>query len=190
LNYGAGVFVASLDTSKFKISTDNGQSWQTSVGPAGCTTGNNTLIQLLTGKGIAVFLTTDGSACVSSDGGKTWSLTPQPIAGAHGINTNGAFVNGQFMIWTLDGLRFSSTDGMKWTQAAASSQSLGYGIGVTPAGTLLASNGNGYDSQIIYRSTDEGITWTALPTNSYVHSHPIWHFFSGYVHASSACPAH
>jgi len=82
LNYGSGVFIASLDTNKFKISTDNGQSWQTSVGPAGCTAGNNTLIELLTGNGSAVFLTSNGSACVSSDGGKTWSLTPKPIAGA------------------------------------------------------------------------------------------------------------
>jgi len=67
---------------------------------------------------------------------------------------------------------------------------LGYGIGVTPAGTLVASNnGHGYGSQIIYRSTDEGITWNALPASNYVHGHPIWHFFSGYIHANSVCPA-
>jgi len=94
------------------------------------------------------------------------------------------------MVWTLDGLRFSSPDGMKWTQATFNGPSLGYGIGVTSAGTLLASNGYGYDPQIIYRSTDEGITWNAIAAGNYVHSHPIWHFFSGYIHANSACPAH
>jgi hypothetical protein len=116
-------------------------------------------------------------------------LTPNPIAGTHGLNTNGAFVNGKFLVWTLDGLRFSSPNGMNWTQATSNSQLLGYGIGVTLAGTLLASNGHGYGSQVIYRSTDEGITWNALPAGSYVHGHPIWHFYSGYVQANSKCPA-
>jgi len=36
--------------------------------------------------------------------------------------------------------------------------------------------------------SDDGVTWSALPTNAFVQSHPLHRIASGYVDPSPACP--
>jgi hypothetical protein len=161
--------------------------------PAGCAAGIGQGNTILTGNDTAVIITTSGDACRSTDGGSTWSLTHVT---SDDISPVGAFVHGKFLLWTAatpgkNGVRYSSPDGATWTATPMTSGPWLGNVGVSTAGTLVSTNGlwNGYDSQAFYRSTDDGITWTALASGKFKPSHPIERFAAGMVKPGSVCPA-
>jgi hypothetical protein len=190
---GAGKFIGAGDSDLLRVSGDAGQTWAapTTV-PAGCAAGigqNNTI---LTGNDIAVIVTTNGDACRSTDGGNTWTLTHVTSAN---ISPVGAFVHGKFHLWTAappgqNGIRYSSPDGATWTATPMTSGVWLGGVGVSPTGTLVSTNGlwHGYASQAFYRSTDDGITWTPLPAGKFKPGHPIHRFATGMIKPGSVCP--
>jgi hypothetical protein len=187
-----GKFIGAGDNDLIRVSSDAGNTWAVPATiPSGCAAGIGTSNTILTGNNIAVIITTSGDACRSKDGGNTWALTHVTSAN---ISPVGAFVHGKFMFWTApppsqNGVRYSSPDGETWTATPMSSGVWLGNVGVSPAGTLVSTNGlwNGYAAQAFYRSTDDGLTWNALASGSYKQGHAIERFGSGMIKANSTC---
>jgi hypothetical protein len=192
LDFQGGRFIGAGDQDLIRVSANGGNAWTVpSAIPSGCASGIGTSNTILSGNNIAVILTTNGDACRSVDGGNTWTLTHVT---SDNISPVGAFVHGQFMLWTAappgkNGIRYSSPDGQTWTATPMTSGVWLGSVGVSPAGTLVSTNGlwNGYASQRFYRSTDDGVTWNALPSGSYKPGHPIERIAVGMIKANSTC---
>jgi hypothetical protein len=194
LDYGEGRFIAASDGNVIRVSSDRGQTWHMAASiPAGCTDGIGNAQKILTGNGIAVMISFDSrTACRSADGGETWTLHKITDFTGGIFFQEGLFGSGKFLAWAQDwsadnGIRYSSDDGITWTEAKTNGPIWLAAIGVTTAGTILSANGQ-YDEQSIRRSTDNGLTWIEVPTSAYVQSHAIWRFASGYVDANTVCP--
>ncbi len=133
-----------------------------------------------------VLVGSNGSACHSDDGGKTWSLSASIGAGvsSHDIVSAGDRV----YAWSKGRVHISQ-DGVTWTShptspagavigAVARSPRTGVFVAVT-SGYL-----SGYNKQRFYRSED-GIQWTELPLANYQKGHPIVQIAWGEVLAPS-----
>jgi hypothetical protein len=189
-----GRFIGAGDQDLLRVSSNAGSTWTVpSSVPQGCANGIGQGNTILTGNDTAVIITTSGDACRSTDGGMTWTLTHVTSAN---LSPVGAFVHGKFMFWTApppgqNGVRYSSADGATWTQTPMTSGVWLGNVGVSPAGTLVSTNGlwNSYAKQAFYRSTDDGITWSALPQGKFKPGHAIERFGAGMIKANSVCPA-
>ncbi len=201
--YGAGTFVMVLEdsgTKDFALSVDDGKTWtKPTTLPQSCgngvqSQGGVVSIESAIGSTLMV-IGNDGTACRSTDAGKTWSA-----ASMGGTVSSTALSAGKEVVaWgraTLEGkeraVMYRSTNGAQWTTTATSV----LGSTATPSigaaarsstGTFVATNAGWqvwYEKQIFYRSTD-GITWEALPKTSYVGSHPIGGIAFGWVDAAA-----
>jgi hypothetical protein len=193
-DFGTGRFIGLIDQNLIRVSANAGDSWSSPTAiPDGCTN-QGYATDLLSGNGAAVVITAAGNACRSVDGGNTWSL--HPITTGTLAAVGGTFAGGEFLVWTglsngTPSRRYSSTDGKVWTMTPMQSSIVWLGpVAVTPKGTLISTNGlwAQYEGQVFMRSTDNGLTWEALPPSNYVKSHGIHRFASGFVKRSSVCP--
>jgi len=194
LDYADGVFIAALDGDIVRVSNDRGETWHLAASiPPGCTNGIGNAQTILTGNGIALMISADDrTACRSEDGGETWTLHEITDYAGGIFFQVGAFTNGKFLAWVEDfatnnGIRYSSEDAITWTETPTNGPIWIGATGVTSMGTILTTHGQ-YGEQTISRSTDDGLTWATLPATSYVQSHAIARFGSGYVDAGTVCP--
>ncbi len=200
LDYQGGRFIQASDGNIIRYSSDRGETWKmaTSI-PTDCTRGIGTSQKIITGNGIAVMISDETqSACRSADGGNTWTLHRfANVSAQEGIVFQvGSFANGEFLAWGLiyaanngagNGVRFSSKDGINWIQRPTHGRIWIGSNGVSVKGTLIASNGHGYEKQALLRSEDNGLTWTEVPTTNFKQSHPFTRFESGYVAPNTLC---
>lgn len=192
---GVGVVVVLEDgRPDLAITSDLGKTWRkpTSL-PAGCGKG----VQGVAGNGKAfVVVGSDGTACTSTDQGKTFTSS------AMGGTVDGAPIStgSRFYAFGADAsyarVRFESVDGKAWTKAKTSVRSVGGNgpelgpVARSPVtGTFVAVRGGWmqwYEKQVFYRSED-GLVWDALPAGSFVPSHPIRGITFGHVDKSALC---
>ncbi len=191
LGFAEGVFVLTGSSgegrSDLLVSLD-GEAWtRPDPLPLPCTAGIRGA-GAVGGNGAIVLINGDGGACASTDLGASF----QHVADAGTFDTGLIHDGTAFMAWSRDA-RWSSTDGLTWTQTPlTSSTRLGHVARHPDTGTLVASNGGWmqwYDKQRFYRSTDGGVTWDELPTTSFNGSHPIRAIGVGWAPASATCPA-
>ncbi len=181
-------FIGALDGDELRVSADRAESWFSPANvPSGCTEGIGNAQQILSGNGVALIVTSSGRACRSADGGNTWSLhtiTSEPL------NVWGAFVGGQFLVFSTTGTRFHSADGVSWHATAMSKPTSLGAVGVSVKGTLVAvgSVWQGYERQTLLRSTDEGLSWVELGPGAFRRGHPLHRFSAGLINrAGSPC---
>jgi hypothetical protein len=181
---GGGLFVIVGEAGDVVVSTD-AQTWRAAQVPDGC--GRN----IQTEGGIAalgeviLILGGDGSACVSSDGGQSWTL------GTTGGDITSHLVvhNGRFMAWS-QGKRYTSVDGLAWTIENITPHNVTIGPAAAGGGRLVGVRGGWqvwYEKQEFYRSAD-GLAWEVLPAGSFTGGHPIRAIAYGELVAGGACP--
>ena len=84
-------------------------------------------------------------------------------------------------------MRWSSSDGANWTKHPMTTPMRLGPVARSASGALVALSSVwlGYEQQSFYRSTN-GLSWEALPANSFAASHPIFYITFAYA---EACPA-
>jgi hypothetical protein len=197
LDYMGGRFIGMMDGNNIRVTADRGDTWFTpKTIPPDCTYGVGRTERFLTGNGIAVMITDNRKACRSADGGVTWTLHDITTQQTGMMFQHGVFSHGKFLTWGLmngigeNGSRYSSVDGITWVEARTNGPIWLGPVGVTLAGTLVATNGNGeYAHQTFMRSTDDGLTWIELPLGAFEQSHAIMRYGSGMIPANNLCPA-
>ena len=179
---GGGRFIISLDGS-VQLSDDNGASWrEATTRPDDCA---KAVIDIVHGNGVTVMVQNDGSVCRSTDRGDTWTHVPVTTS----FTSSVIFGGGAFMVWQ-GSTRYSSTDGLTWTNMAGTA---GVNIGTVTRsenGTFVAVNDGWqqwYEKQHFFRSTD-GVTWEVLPATAFKAGHPITHMIAGRAKPSTECP--
>ncbi len=197
LDYQGGRFIAAADGDVIRYSDDRGETWKNASSvPAGCVTGIGTSQKIMTGNGVAVMISDQTqSACRSGDGGVTWTLHRfANLAAQDGaVFQFGTFANGEFLAWSSNyksnnDVRYSSKDGITWVQKPTTGKiAIGGPNGVSVNGTLIATNGAGYENQRLFRSEDSGLTWTEVSGTNYKKSHPFTRFESGYIAPNTLC---
>jgi hypothetical protein len=134
----------------------------------------------------------DRTACRSADGGETWTLHPITAATDGMLFQVVVFDGAKFITWGVDwatnnGVRYRSDDGMTWEETPTNGPIWISAAGVTPDGSIVTATGQ-YEEQSFSRSSDGGLTWAAVPPASFVQSHAITRFASGYVDSNTLCP--
>lgn len=176
----------SLDT---VVSDDGGATWERpSPLPAECGNDVQNRGGVVYGNGAIVIVGGDGTSCVSTDGGA--SFTAHAIGGE--ISSHVIFDGTHFRAWGT-GMRYESGDGMSWTATATTPDVLNLGaVASNPdTGTLVGVDGRWmqwYDEQDFWRSTDGGVTWESLGTGMYG-GHPVRFITFGRAVPSTECPA-
>jgi hypothetical protein len=173
--------------------TDNGIWWSadrgaTYNGPAAIPCDRR---EFASGGDRTVLASSDGSMCVTVNGGESWQTSQV----ADAIATNPVWNGTAFHVWgDLGGdfTHFSSPDGVTWTPTLVSERPGMAIVGATPLGSFVAVNelwNGGYENQRFFRS-DDGNTWETLPTDgsAFVPGHPIAKFASGLLPANAMCP--
>jgi hypothetical protein len=108
------------------------------------------------GAGVWVAVAYSGQIARSTTNGATWTLTAAPSASWCSI----AFANGIFMAVADDGSILTSTNGYtSWTSRSTGSPYLRH---VAFGGGTWVVCGRAYFSGGVWRSTDNGATWTAI----------------------------
>lgn len=168
---GQTVFTLWLESAPLRLSmhasSDMGASWSevSSFTPVAAIP---TLQAVVNGRIILAALLGNATAVAfvtSDDGGATWSYIEQAGLGQPSAI---AYGNGHWYLSTKNFLFVSTDDMQSWTQSSAGGA--GSGILLTDnAGSLLANR-----SGLVYRSADNGATWTAvtIPGN-------LLNYFSG-----------
>jgi hypothetical protein len=183
---GRFVMAASGTGTDLLLSSDKGATWwRPSTRPAECG-GDMNEGGVASGNGSIVLVNGKGVACVSRDGGQTFS------AGSVGGAVTGhlLFVNNEFMTWGARGL-YHSADGQSWSATETVPANLSVGaVARADSGTFVATKnawGQWYDKQAFYRSTD-GVHWDTLPRTAFTGSHPVLFIAFGRVAKPAACP--
>lgn len=186
--YGEGVFVMVGEDSGTVdiVLSPNGVDWtHPDTLPAECGHAIQTEGGIAYGNGVILMLGGDGVACTSSNGGRTFSASNVGVAvGSHLVFDGSAFLA------FARGEQLRSTDGATWTRSATTPASLSVGaIAYSPeTGTLVGVLGGWqvwYDRQVMYRSTDHGLTWEPLGGAAFPGGHPIRSMTFG----RGVCPA-
>jgi len=189
-DYDGGRFVATAEPPKsVLVSSDGGQSWWApSVLPDACLTGMSTYGGIAsTADGIIVGVGQDGTACRSTDGGDTWT---ESTVGGDNVLGHLLWTGSELVTWG-PGVRYSSPDGVEWTQTPTTPE----GIWIGPAahgdatGSFVAVTRvwDGYEDQSFVRS-DDGVNWEVLQTDAFTGGHPIFSITHGYAEPSELCP--
>jgi hypothetical protein len=146
--FGGGRWVVVGDGSVLRYSDDGGVTW--SAGTSSVTS-NLRGVAFGGGRWVAVG---SNSAVLYSDDGATWTAATGATAGAwSGV----AYGNGRFV--AVGSGAIHSADGVSWTAATGAPASL-VGVGTNGAGTFVAVRSTG---SLVYRSTNGGAAWSALP---------------------------
>jgi len=182
--YGGGRFIMYADN-ELVVSTD-GSTWtKPSSIPAACKAGGYQG-RILYGNGTIVMTPNDAPVCYSTDGGETWSTSPD----AGFLRSNGVWTGSEFLAWSY-GTVYRSVDGRNWTSSDTVPKDIDFGVtAISDTGTIVGvSSGwqQDYDAQVFYRSED-GVHWEALPSRDYVGGHPIRVIAFGHGRPSTQCP--
>jgi hypothetical protein len=175
---GQKLFVVGRLKGELGVSLDAGSSW--TVAP---TFGSGSDVSFAEGNGILVATMNQDTpsnpssrpafASRSSDNGKTWQNI---MVDAESWSANVIFNGSQFVNWSA-GRTLRSSDGVKWTSAAAVGAakfggSVALNLRTGTYATVVGNWGAWYDNQVALRSTD-GITWTKLDAAHFAGGHPI-----------------
>jgi len=185
--FGAGNVVMLFEDSgkaELTLSNDAGKTWWRPTSfPTTCGKSVNGSGGIVFGKGTLLVIGGDGTACRSTDGGKTFR--DATMGGT--VSSFALFTGSEFVTWgrTDKNVMYRSADGAIWT-ATPSAPSLGPAAR-SEDGTFVATNSGWmqwYEKQAFYRSKD-GITWETLPKTAFTGSHPIRDMAYGRLDASA-----
>lgn len=179
------VFGQDGDKHDLQLSTDAGSTWRRPNMPGGCKTGvlgfNSNRDNLM------LIITRDGNACVSEDGGQTFtahSIGAQP-------RVEPVFAQGKF--WTWDNSNaYTSNDGKTWTSTPLMPGNVRLGpVAYDVLHQRFAAVRGGwnqwYEQQRFYHSAD-GINWTELAEDKAPRGHMIRFISSATIPAGFTCP--
>ncbi len=167
------------------VSSDGGSTWwRPSSWPLDCVPGGGpgAYGDILGNDETILMLDGDGYTCRSDDGGDTWV---SGRATTSHVSSSGVWTGSEFWFWG-SGKRFSSPDGVTWTETdLATDHDIGP-VARGDDGTLVAVNNVwlGYGDQTFQRSTD-GLTWEEA---AFTGGHPIFFITSGWAEPSDVCP--
>ena len=150
-----GIYLGTYGTGVYK-STDGGSSWN----HAGFELAD--IISLATLRGGAVFAGTNAEGWKSTDGGASWASTSAPS----GIRLMIVAKSGRIIANALDAIWTSDDNATTWVRRAELPGWV-YAVALyaTARGTVLASFTDAWTQPVLhptglYRSTDEGVTWS------------------------------
>jgi hypothetical protein len=171
-----------------RLSSDGGASWwaPTSI-PAACGHGAQNEGGIGYVGGAIVLVGSDGVACRSTDGGRTWT---EHAVGGSVSSSDVVHAEGELLAWG-NGRVLRTRDGATWSEAATSPAVTIGAVARSPEGTFVAVSGGWnrwYDAQRWYRSTD-GVRWEELGPEAARRGHPIHRIVHGLAAPSEACPA-
>jgi Fibronectin type III domain len=152
--YGNGIFIAAFGLTYYRSS--DGISWTTtgqSMG-AGIDYKQNTVIFTN-----GTFYIAGSNTIKSSTDGVTWTTRATTTSAVHSIE----YGNGKFIAAGASGNLWTSTDGITWTaygQVTGFTTSTFYAIVYHNSGIWILSTGSS-----LVRSSDNGITWSAVSPN-------------------------
>lgn len=163
-----GVIIAGTGVYGAYRSTDNGGSWQLGSGfdPA------NNIVQAIATVGTKLIAGLGGKAVwASNDSGKSWarSYTGTAFGAGHTVNAF-ALHNGKVFAACSDSAIFVSTGGgYAWTQSASGMNPRAQVSTVVSNGTDLyarvVSAYVGVDTGVVYRSTNNGASWSSVKSD-------------------------
>lgn len=185
--YGAGNVLMLFEDSgnaELALSNDAGKTWwKPTAWPSTCGKSIPGSGGLVYGNSTLLVIGGNGTACRSTDGGKTFR--DASMGGT--VSSSALFTGTEFVAWgrTDRNVMYRSADGATWT-TTPTAPSIG------PAarsgdGTFVATNDGWmqwYEKQSFYRSKD-GVTWETLPKTSFTGSHPIRAIAYGRLDASA-----
>lgn len=154
-------------------STNNGDSWQKVAGAAQL--GNDTTISCLaTNDGLTLYAFAGrnlgwSSSCYtirSTDDGVTWMKSTGTLDSAF-IYKATVHPNGTIYTRTGNGLRYSSDGGNTWGTAGFYNKYV-FDFAYSSGGVLYVALGNTNAAELFYKSTNNGASWSAIPTPSFV----------------------
>lgn len=181
-------FVIVGDADEVVLSEDEGLTWYApNVLPAGCGAAIQTNGGIAFGDGTILIVGGDGTACRSTDGGRTFELSS--IGGS--ADSHLVWSGTDFVVYG-DGNAYRSPDGANF-MAAPMMPSINLGpVAVSDSGTFVAIEGGWgdsvwYENQEFYRSED-GINWEVLSPGSFTGGHPMRTLAFGYLSPSDDCP--
>jgi hypothetical protein len=183
--HGDGIFVITGESGEERgiVTSPDGTTWTPATSrPPEC---GSQVQNIAYGNGVIAVFSGKGTACTSTDGGDTWTLTQV----TDGFSSHGLWTGTEFMVWQ-GSTRYRSADGVAWTNEPGSpgNITLGGPVGRSPAGRFAAvrqSWDNYYEDQQLLWS-DDGLTWQEA--TEYLGSHPINFLQFGYVEPSAECP--
>lgn len=168
------------------VSSNGGDSFDLPAVPAACNISFYRSGGIAFGAGAIVVSAGGPEACLSTDGGGTWSVVD--VGGT--FESSILWSGGSFWAWG-GGQVFTSADGAAWASQPMTPGNVDIGpAAVSPGGTFVAVRAGWnqwYDSQRFYRSTD-GVSWTEVAAGSFSGGHPIVHVAFGYGEPSASCP--
>jgi len=190
IGYAEGRFVAVSAGGGVRdilISSDGAMTWwrPTSI-PTTCALGVGAGGGgILGANGTLVIVDSNGTSCVSIDGGDHWNVY---ATGVTQIPSQGVWTGSEFVFWSQN-MMLHSSDGISWQATPQITQTPIGPVARSDQGTFVAIRYlfDGYDRQHFLRSTD-GVTWKTVPDSSVVQSHPIFHIAFGYAERSAVCP--
>jgi hypothetical protein len=169
------------------ISSDGAMTWwRPSSIPATCAIGVGAGGGGILGAGEnLVIVDSNGTSCVSVDGGDHWNVYP---TGVTQIPSQGVWTGSELVFWSQN-MMLHSSDGTSWQATPQATQTPIGPVARSDQGTFVAIRYlfDGYDRQHFMRSPN-GTTWSTLPDWSIVQSHPIFHIAFGYADPSDLCP--
>ncbi len=185
VDHDGGRFIAVSDGIML-LSSDHARSWwRPSMIPAVCFGSVAPAGGIAYGGGVILLVRSDGGACRSLDGGRTWSGTQ---TGSNLINSQVIWTGTEFMVWGNWDSVFRSADGLRWTRTLTVPKVNIGAVARSDKGTFVATNSfwDPYEKQAFLRSQD-GVTWEVLPRNAFTGSHAIYSIDFGQAEASSVC---
>ncbi len=182
---GRFVLVAADDQTEVVVSSDGGKSWwHPDDIPASCGASIQTEGGISYGNGAIVIVGGDGSACASTDGGKTWEASN--LGGAVGSHL--VFDGSEFFAWGT-GIAYHSADGLEWQSESTSPEIM---LGPTAFGDgnfvgVLGGWQTWYEKQEFYRSED-GVNWEVIGAGTFTDTgHPIRAMAFGWLDPTDDC---
>ncbi len=189
LPYAEGRFIMAAEdggSTEVVLSNEGRTWWQPDSIPGECGAGVARQGGTAYGNGNIVMVGSNGVACRSGDGGKTWSSTKFTDS----VNSQVVWNGQAFMVWSSDTL-FRSPNGQSWTETRTSPAGLKLGpVAVSDKGTFIGANAGwntAYENQRFYRSVD-GVSWETLPSSAFMGSHPIQFMAFGKAPPGTSCP--
>jgi len=182
LDVAGGRFVVTAqsgDNKDVRLSSDGGLTWwQPSVLPESCA---NWSTGVVGGAGSIVVASIMGPSCVSTDGGETFT----EVTLGDGEFSPMVFDGSQFLVWSNYGVRYSSANGLTWTQTPTTGAGFFEAVAVNPeTGTLVAIQ-DAYSGQAFLRSVDGGVTWTSAA--SFQQGHGVRQIIAGWADPTPGC---
>ncbi len=158
-----GNLVAVGENGSIELSKDGGSSWIAAKLNWHSMPGSTALKGVVaTSSGVLVSFGDGGAILRSTNGGTSWTEIQNDGIAYDGMTCMRALPNGTFLATGTGGDIVRSIDGgANWSVVKHVNASL-YGLTETPNGVLIAFGDDGSDASTIVRSTDDGLTWSAI----------------------------